>query len=122
MSDLTLSPGSSRGRAQPRISAFRPCRGTSIPASAAMSPDGGRRVCSRFVSPHRRDGSVTEPMRDVDIPEGREDSAADAAEHDHWSGSRHVVQVRPHVWNWLAPRIGGGEVLEIGRASCRERV
>jgi SAM-dependent methyltransferase len=33
---------------------------------------------------------------------------------DHWSGSRHVVQVRPHVWNWLAPRIGGGEVLEIG--------
>jgi SAM-dependent methyltransferase len=24
------------------------------------------------------------------------------------------VQVRPHVWNWLAPRIGGGAVLEIG--------
>ena len=57
---------------------------------------------------------MTEPMRDVDVPEGREDSAAGAAGHDHWSGSRHVVQVRPHVWNWLAPRIGGGDVLEIG--------
>jgi SAM-dependent methyltransferase len=33
---------------------------------------------------------------------------------DHWSGSRRVVQVRPHVWNWLAPRVGAGEVLEIG--------
>ncbi len=33
---------------------------------------------------------------------------------DHWSGSRRVVQVRPHVWNWLAPRVGGGSVLEIG--------
>jgi SAM-dependent methyltransferase len=35
-------------------------------------------------------------------------------EIDHWSGSRHVVQVRPHVWSWLAPRVGGGPVLEIG--------
>jgi SAM-dependent methyltransferase len=25
-----------------------------------------------------------------------------------------VVQVRPHVWAWLAPRVGTGEVLEIG--------
>lgn len=25
-----------------------------------------------------------------------------------------MVQVRPHVWNWLAPRVGGGPVLEIG--------
>ena len=73
-----------------------------------------RRVCSRFIRPTRRDGSVTEPTRDVDMREGRDDAAAGAAGHDHWSGSRHVVQVRPHVWNWLAPRIGGGEVLEIG--------
>lgn len=33
---------------------------------------------------------------------------------DHWLGSRRVVQVRPHVWNWLAPRMGSGSVLEIG--------
>ena len=33
---------------------------------------------------------------------------------DRWSGSRHVVQVPAPVWNWLAPPIGGGEVLEIG--------
>jgi SAM-dependent methyltransferase len=57
---------------------------------------------------------VTEPMREVDVPEARDNAAAGAVGHDHWSGSRHVVQVRRHVWNWLAPRIGGGEVLEIG--------
>lgn len=33
---------------------------------------------------------------------------------DKWVGSRHVVQVRPHVWRWVAPRVGGGPVLEIG--------
>jgi SAM-dependent methyltransferase len=25
-----------------------------------------------------------------------------------------VVQVRPHVWRWLAPRVPGGAILEIG--------
>jgi SAM-dependent methyltransferase len=62
----------------------------------------------------RGDRSVTEPVREVEMPGRRDDPEAGAAAHDHWSGSRHVVQVRPHVWNWLAPRIGGGEVLEIG--------
>jgi SAM-dependent methyltransferase len=62
----------------------------------------------------RRDRSVTEPVREVEMQGKRDDPAAGASGHDHWIGSRHVVQVRPHVWNWLAPRIGGGEVLEIG--------
>lgn len=54
-------------------------------------------------------------MREVEKPDERHDPAgADRAAADHWSGSRHVVQVRPHVWNWLAPRVGGGSVLEIG--------
>jgi SAM-dependent methyltransferase len=53
-------------------------------------------------------------VREVETPEER-GGAPRVEEHaDHWSGSRHVVQVRPHVWNWLAPRIGGGSVLEIG--------
>lgn len=51
-------------------------------------------------------------MREVETPEER--SGADHKQADHWSGSRRVVQVRPHVWNWLAPRVGGGSVLEIG--------
>ena len=33
---------------------------------------------------------------------------------DKWVGSRHVVQVRPHVWRWAASRVGRGSVLEIG--------
>jgi SAM-dependent methyltransferase len=42
---------------------------------------------------------------------------ADAGVHDDtdkWLGSRHVVQVRPHVWRWISPRVGDGSVLEIG--------
>ena len=54
-------------------------------------------------------------MREIETPDERQDPApADHAAPDHWSGSRRVVQVRPHVWNWLAPRVGGGSVLEIG--------
>jgi SAM-dependent methyltransferase len=37
-----------------------------------------------------------------------------AADADKWSGSHHVVQVRPHLWRWLAPRAAEGPVLEIG--------
>jgi SAM-dependent methyltransferase len=54
-------------------------------------------------------------VREIETPDERHGPTP--AEHeapDHWSGSRHVVQVRPHVWNWLAPRVGGGSVLEIG--------
>ena len=54
--------------------------------------------CERLDTPDERRGPV--PVKQVG--------------DDHWSGSRRVVQVRPHVWNWLAPRIGGGSVLEIG--------
>lgn len=53
-------------------------------------------------------------MRKLDTPDERDDPGSAPAAADHWSGSRRVVQVRPHVWNWLAPRIGGGAVLEIG--------
>jgi SAM-dependent methyltransferase len=54
-------------------------------------------------------------VREVEKPDERHEPAgADRAVADHWSGSRHVVQVRPHVWDWLAPRVGGGSVLEIG--------
>ncbi|MDQ4108339.1 MAG: class I SAM-dependent methyltransferase [Actinomycetota bacterium] len=54
-------------------------------------------------------------MREVETPEdGSGSPQATQVRADHWSGSQHVVQVRPHVWNWLAPRIGGGSVLEIG--------
>ena len=54
-------------------------------------------------------------MREVETPEERGGPPrADTDHADHWSGSRRVVQVRPHVWNWLAPRVGGGSVLEIG--------
>jgi SAM-dependent methyltransferase len=54
-------------------------------------------------------------VRELETPEERHDPAGSGrAAADHWSGSRHVVQVRPHVWNWLAPRVGGGSVLEIG--------
>jgi len=38
----------------------------------------------------------------------------DRPHDDHWDGSRRVVQVRPHVWSWLAPRVSEGSVLEIG--------
>ena len=55
------------------------------------------------------------PVREVETPEERGGPPrADTDHADHWSGSRRVVQVRPHVWNWLAPRVGGGSVLEIG--------
>ena len=54
-------------------------------------------------------------MREVETPEERDGPPlADTDHADHWSGSRRVVQVRPHVWNWLAPRVGTGSVLEIG--------
>jgi SAM-dependent methyltransferase len=53
-------------------------------------------------------------VREVETPEERRRTPRADEPVDHWSGSRHVVQVRPHVWNWLAPRIGGGSVLEIG--------
>jgi SAM-dependent methyltransferase len=52
-------------------------------------------------------------MRDLESPERRDDHHP-IAEVDKWSGSRHVVQVRPHVWDWLQPRLGSGPVLEIG--------
>jgi SAM-dependent methyltransferase len=54
-------------------------------------------------------------VREIETPDERQGPApVDHAAPDHWSGSRRVVQVRPHVWNWLAPRVGGGSVLEIG--------
>jgi SAM-dependent methyltransferase len=54
-------------------------------------------------------------VREIETPDERQGPAPDdRAAADHWSGSRRVVQVRPHVWNWLAPRVGGGSVLEIG--------
>lgn len=53
-------------------------------------------------------------MRELQTPNERDDQVSATPATDHWSGSRHVVQVRPHVWNWLAPRVGGGSVLEIG--------
>lgn len=53
-------------------------------------------------------------MREVETPEERSGPTRAEQHGDHWSGSRHVVQVRPHVWSWLAPRVGGGSVLEIG--------
>lgn len=54
-------------------------------------------------------------MRELDTPDERRGPVpVKQAGDDHWSGSRRVVQVRPHVWNWLAPRIGGGSILEIG--------
>jgi SAM-dependent methyltransferase len=48
-------------------------------------------------------------MRELERPQRRRGPAA-----DKWSGSRHVVQVRPHVWRWVAARIGDRGVLEIG--------
>jgi SAM-dependent methyltransferase len=51
-------------------------------------------------------------MRDLERPGER--SGPVAADSDKWRGSRHVVQVRPHIWRWLAPRVGDGPVLEIG--------
>ena len=51
-------------------------------------------------------------MRDLERS-GRPPGVA-VAEADKWSGSQHVVQVRPHLWRWLAPRAAGGPVLEIG--------
>ena len=48
-------------------------------------------------------------MRELERPERRR-----AAAVDRWSGSRHVVQVRPHVWGWVAARVRSENVLEIG--------
>ena len=62
----------------------------------------------------------TEPeraVRELHTPEERDDPSSVTQAPDHWSGTYHVVQVRPHVWNWLAPRVGGGSVLEIGPGS-----
>ena len=53
-------------------------------------------------------------VRELQTPNERGEPVSATSAPDHWSGSKHVVQVRPHVWNWLAPRIGGGAVLEIG--------
>jgi SAM-dependent methyltransferase len=53
-------------------------------------------------------------VRELQTPNERGDPVSATPAPDHWSGSKHVVQVRPHVWNWLAPRVGGGAVLEIG--------
>lgn len=50
-------------------------------------------------------------MRDLERPADQA-QGSDAA--DKWLGSRHVVQVRPHVWRWIAPRVGDEPVLEIG--------
>jgi SAM-dependent methyltransferase len=36
------------------------------------------------------------------------------AERDRWLGSDRVVQVRPHIWRWLAPRLDVEPVLEMG--------
>lgn len=54
-------------------------------------------------------------MRELEKPEedGRS-HRTERGEIDKWTGSRHVVQVRPHVWSWVAPRIAGGPVLEVG--------
>jgi SAM-dependent methyltransferase len=51
-------------------------------------------------------------MRDLERPERHEGGAT--VDGDKWSGSEHVVQVRPHVWAWLAPRVDADPVLEIG--------
>jgi SAM-dependent methyltransferase len=51
-------------------------------------------------------------MRELERPDRRSGPSVEHA--DKWSGSRHVVQVRPHVWRWLAPRLDTGAVLEIG--------
>jgi SAM-dependent methyltransferase len=51
-------------------------------------------------------------LTEVETPRKRDDTTS--SHEDHWLGSRHIVQVRPHVWAWLAPRVGAGEVLEIG--------
>jgi SAM-dependent methyltransferase len=54
-------------------------------------------------------------VREIETPDERQRPAPAArSAPDHWSGSRRVVQVRPHVWDWLAPRLRGGAVLEIG--------
>ncbi len=54
-------------------------------------------------------------MPEVESAQGSSGASRVEEHHeDHWSGSRHVVQVRPHVWNWVAPRVGAGSVLEIG--------
>src|SRR5918999_3122048 len=80
-----------------------------------------RRVCSSLHRTTRPDGAVTGAetsdgawVRELETPDERHDPAGADLASDHWSGSRHVVQVRPHVWSWLAPRVGAGSVLEIG--------
>jgi SAM-dependent methyltransferase len=38
-----------------------------------------------------------------------------ATDHDDpWRGSRRVVNVRPHLWRWLAPFVGDEPALEVG--------
>src|SRR5215211_3431839 len=49
-------------------------------------------------------------MRELERP----DHPRGVADDDKWMGSRRVVQVRPHLWRWIAPRLGPGTVLEIG--------
>src|SRR5919109_1164543 len=63
-------------------------------------------------SSFRRRTPRSQHMRELETPEERQGASREAA--DHWSGSNRVVQVRPHVWSWLAPRVGAGAVLEIG--------
>lgn len=41
-------------------------------------------------------------------------AAEPPAEPDRWVGSNRVVQVRPHIWRWLAPQLDGESVLEMG--------
>jgi SAM-dependent methyltransferase len=54
-------------------------------------------------------------VREVETPEEQGGAPrSKITDADHWSGSRRIVQVRPHVWSWLAARVAGGSVLEIG--------
>lgn len=51
-------------------------------------------------------------VRELERPDEQHEPGRAAP--DHWSGSRRIVQVRPHVWEWLAPRVAETSVLEIG--------
>jgi SAM-dependent methyltransferase len=77
----------------------------------ATTPEKHGRKDAGYAPRFDRTGAA---VRELQTPNERGDPASAAPAPDHWSGSKHVVQVRPHVWNWLAPRIGGGAVLEIG--------
>lgn len=54
-------------------------------------------------------------MRSRALPQERPEPRRDNVEvyEDRWSSTR-VVQLRPHVWRHLAPRLRGARVLEIG--------